>query len=72
MSAIALIVKPVSPSVGFISVFGGDDSGVGISFLLFFNYSFISCLIHVLLFSNPSGSKQLECHPPLFGVSGVR
>jgi hypothetical protein len=34
MSAIALIVKPVSPSVGFISVFGGDDSGIAIFFII--------------------------------------
>jgi hypothetical protein len=41
MSAIALIVKPVSPSVGFISVFGADDGdGVGISFYSILIYSF--------------------------------
>jgi len=40
----ALIVKPVKPSVGFISVFGADGGGggVGISFYFVLIYSFVS------------------------------
>ena len=39
----ALMVRPVSPSVGFISVFGAVDSGVGI-------YVCIFCLTLFFLF----------------------
>jgi len=39
ISAIALIVRPVNPSVGFISVFGGDDGGASISIFI---YLFVS------------------------------
>jgi hypothetical protein len=65
MSAMALMVRPVSPRVGFIAVCGGGVSGVAI-------YVFIYFVVFLFLFRRAVPIALPAQHPARHACAGIK